>query len=70
MEEISQNATGYQAADIVEDLATDGFLWDRAYDTLKKEEPDRITMYEDLLSRVLIRGKPLVRPGQLFLKLT
>lgn len=58
MAEISQNAIGDQAADITEDLAKDGSTWDRAYDTLKKEEPDQIAAYEDLLSRVLIRGKP------------
>ena len=66
MAEISQKATGDQAADGAEDLATDGSLWDRAYDTLKDEEPDRIAEYEDLLSRVLIRGKLSLRPRRLF----
>ena len=57
---MSRDTIGEHAADI-EELAIDGCLWDRAYDTLKREEPDRIAAYEDLLSRVLIRGEPFVR---------
>jgi hypothetical protein len=55
--ETSQTATCDQAADITDDLAGDRSLWDTAYDALKKEEPDRIAAYEDLLSRVPTRGK-------------
>ncbi len=54
---ISQTATADEAADIRDDLAKDYALWDTAYDALKKEEPARITAYEDLLSRVPTRGK-------------
>jgi hypothetical protein len=54
---ISQTATADQAADITDDSARDYSLWDTAYDALKKEEPDRIAAYEDLLSRVPTRGK-------------
>jgi hypothetical protein len=68
--QISQRATGDQAADITEDLATDGSLWDKAYDTLNDEKHDLIAKYEDLLSRVLIRSKPSVRPGRIFPTLT
>jgi N-terminal domain of NWD NACHT-NTPase len=39
-----------------EESATDVSLWDRAYDVLKNEDPKGIAAYEDLLSRVLIRG--------------
>jgi hypothetical protein len=45
-------------AHITEDLAMDVSLWDRAYDALANEDHTGISMYEDLLSRVLIRGKP------------
>jgi DNA/RNA-binding domain of Phe-tRNA-synthetase-like protein len=31
-------------------------LWDKAYDSLKQEKPELMSKYEDLLSRVLIRG--------------
>jgi hypothetical protein len=55
--EIPQTATGDQAADITDDLAKVRSLWDTAYDALKKEEPDRIAAYEDLLSRVPTGGK-------------
>jgi len=41
-----------------EDLATGVSLWDRAYDALANEDRNGIAAYEDLLSRVLIRGKP------------
>jgi hypothetical protein len=56
--EISQVATGRRVAHITEDLAMDVSLWDRAYDALANEDHTGISMYEDLLSRVLIRGKP------------
>jgi hypothetical protein len=68
--QISQRATGDRAADITEDLATGGSLWDKAYDTLNDEKHDLIAKYEDLLSRVLIRSKPLVQPGRIFPTLT
>ena len=58
--EISQRASSDQVADITEDLTMDGSLWDRAYDILKNEKdksPNLIAAYEDILSRVLIRGK-------------
>jgi phosphoglycerate dehydrogenase-like enzyme len=55
--EISQVAIGRRVAHITEDLAMDVSLWDRAYDTLANEDHTGISMYEDLLSRVLIRGK-------------
>jgi hypothetical protein len=67
---ISQGATGDQVVDIAEDLATDRSLWDKAYDALGNEKHDLIGKYEDLLSRVLIRGKPSVRPGWTFATLT
>jgi hypothetical protein len=54
---ISQTAIADQAADITDDSARDCSLWDTAYDALKKEQPDRIAVYEDLLSRVPTRGK-------------
>jgi hypothetical protein len=54
---ISQTAVADQAADTTDDSARDCSLWDTAYDGLKKEEPDRIAAYEDLLSRVPTRGK-------------
>jgi hypothetical protein len=31
-------------------------LWDRAYDALKEDKSDRIALYEELLSRVLLKG--------------
>ncbi|KAF8854784.1 hypothetical protein BDZ45DRAFT_728534 [Acephala macrosclerotiorum] len=52
---ISQTAIVDQAANITNDSAEDYSLWDIAYDTLKKEKPDRIAAYEDLLSRVPTR---------------
>jgi hypothetical protein len=52
-----QAATGEQAANTTEPLTNESSLWDKAYDSLRKEEPDRVAEYEDLLSRVLIRGK-------------
>ncbi|CZR65951.1 uncharacterized protein PAC_15851 [Phialocephala subalpina] len=55
--EISQTATGDQAADIINDLAKDRSLWDIAYNALRKEKPDQITAYEDLLSRVPTGGE-------------
>jgi hypothetical protein len=67
--EISQKATGGQTADVA-DLATDRSLWDKAYDTLKDEKSNRIDEYERLLSRVLIRGKPLLRLRRLSSTLT
>ena len=45
-------------AHITEDLVMDVSLWDRAYDALANEDRNGIAAYEDLLSRVLIRGKP------------
>ena len=45
-------------------------LWDTAYDALRKEEPDRISAYEDLLSRVPTRGKLQPVLGPLFQPLT
>ena len=45
-----------QALDTGEGPTAGVSLWDRAYDVLKDEEPDRVTEYEQLLSRVLIRG--------------
>ncbi|KAK4660754.1 hypothetical protein QC762_0022210 [Podospora pseudocomata] len=50
-----QTATDGQAVEIGENLVAYVSLWDRAYDALKEEEPDRVTEYEQLLSRVLIR---------------
>jgi DNA/RNA-binding domain of Phe-tRNA-synthetase-like protein len=51
--EISETATGRQATGV-----TDGrSLWDKAYDSLKTDEHDRIAAYEDLLSRVPTGGK-------------
>lgn len=31
-------------------------LWDKAYDSLRDEKPELISLYEDLLSRVLANG--------------
>ncbi|KAK3933971.1 hypothetical protein QBC46DRAFT_92459 [Diplogelasinospora grovesii] len=55
--EISQTVAGDQAANVTKDLATDGTLWDKAYDTLKGEKDDLIVEYENLLSKVLIRAQ-------------
>jgi hypothetical protein len=52
--EISQRATGHQVTHVADDRS----LWDKAYDSLKTEEHDRIAAYEDLLSRVPIGGRP------------
>ena len=49
---ISQMTASGQIANTREELA-DGSLWDRAYDALRNEEPERITAYEDLLSKAL-----------------
>jgi hypothetical protein len=71
--EISQRASSDQVADITEDLTMDGSLWDRAYDILKNEKdksPNLIAAYEDILSRVLIRGKRSPRLRRLFPTLT
>ncbi|KAI9651521.1 MAG: hypothetical protein M1829_002699 [Trizodia sp. TS-e1964] len=49
-----------QVADGTDSLAADASLWDRAYDNLKTkqdEKPDLIAVYEDILSRVLIRAQ-------------
>lgn len=35
---------------------SDTTLWDDAYDALKDEKPELISLYEDLLSRVLATG--------------
>ncbi|KAK4210639.1 NACHT domain-containing protein [Rhypophila decipiens] len=45
-----------QALAITEGLAAGVSLWDRAYDVLKEEEPNRVIKYEQLLSGVLVRG--------------
>ncbi len=52
---------GEQVADHAQKSATEGTLWDQAYNALKedkedKRKSDRIAKYEDLLSRVLLRG--------------
>lgn len=41
--------------DIIYPLPTPA-LWDKAYDSLKQEKPKLLCRYEDLLSRVLIKG--------------
>ncbi|SLM36124.1 WD40/YVTN repeat-like-containing domain [Lasallia pustulata] len=64
--EISQRASSDQVADIIEDLTTDCSLWDRAYDILKNEKdksPNLIAVYEDILSRVLIRAQMKAPPA-------
>jgi hypothetical protein len=71
--EIFQRALSDQGVDIIEDLTTDRSLWDRAYDILKNEKdksPNLIAAYEDILSRVLIRGKRSPWLRRLFPKLT
>ncbi|KAK5991625.1 Vegetative incompatibility protein HET-E-1 [Cladobotryum mycophilum] len=45
--------TGNRVEDAAEDMVNNGSLWDRAYNGLKDCEPDLITEYEKLLSRVL-----------------
>ena len=49
---------GARAAGTTRTSVTDGSLWDRAYDALKKDKDkiDRIAKYEGLLSRMLIKG--------------
>jgi hypothetical protein len=56
VEEIDPVAIEVQPLDTGKTPAASVSLWDRAYDVLKEEEPDRVTEYEQLLSRVLIRG--------------
>ena len=48
---------GEQGPDNELKAATEDSLWDRAYDALKNEKSDRMTKYEGLLSRVLVRGR-------------
>ena len=51
---------GEQAVEHAQKSATEATLWDKAYIALKdegnKERFERIAKYEDLLSRVLLRG--------------
>jgi hypothetical protein len=53
-------------AETREEVADGYSLWDRAYDALQEEVPDRIAAYEDLLSKALARGKCFVRRRLLF----
>ena len=62
VEQIDIAATDGQAVDVGGNPLNDVSLWDRAYDALREEEPDRVATYEQLLSRVLIRGMPSIRP--------
>lgn len=50
------NISESQPADIIETESTPASLWDKAYDSLKQEQPELLSEYEDLLSRVLIKG--------------
>ena len=47
---------GEQAVEHARKSATEATLWDKAYIALKDEGNNRIAKYEDLLSRVLLRG--------------
>jgi hypothetical protein len=60
--EISVATAVGQAVNATENPAGDSSLWDKAYDALKKEEPDRTTKYENLLSTVLTRGRNQLTP--------
>ncbi|KAI9668495.1 MAG: hypothetical protein M1829_005373 [Trizodia sp. TS-e1964] len=63
--EISRRASNDQVAQIPEGLITDTSLWDKAYDILKDKQdtsPNLIAVYEDILSRVLIRAQMKVPP--------
>jgi len=42
-------------------LLQEYLFWTEAYDALKEEKSDQVTRYEQLLSRMLIRGTPLTR---------
>jgi hypothetical protein len=62
VEEIYVAAIDGQAVNVGGNPLEGVSLWDRAYDILREEEPDRVATYEQLLSRVLIRGMPSIRP--------
>lgn len=49
------NPTQKQATGII-DAESLPSLWDKAYDSLQQEKPEVLSVYEDLLSRVLIKG--------------
>ena len=51
------NTAPEPATEIIESKSTPVSLWDEAYDSLKQEQPELLSKYEDLLSRVLIKGK-------------
>lgn len=50
------NPTQKQSTDIIDTESTPAPLWDKAYDSLKQEKPELLYRYEDLLSRVLVKG--------------
>lgn len=54
--EIPQIAASDQNARTREQLG-DGSLWDRAYDVLQNEEPERVAAYKDLLSKAIAGGQ-------------
>ncbi|KAK4232689.1 hypothetical protein C8A03DRAFT_39724, partial [Achaetomium macrosporum] len=60
--EIPQIAACGETADTKGELAG-GSLWDRAYNALRNEEPERITVYEDILSKALARAQTETRPA-------
>lgn len=51
------NTAPEPATEIIESKSTPVSLWDEAYDSLKQEQPELLSKYEDLLSRVLIKGR-------------
>ncbi|KAL2015402.1 hypothetical protein VTK56DRAFT_5526 [Thermocarpiscus australiensis] len=54
--ETPQMAAGGQTADTRKEVVV-GSLWDKAYNALQDEEPDRIAAYENLLSEALTRAQ-------------
>jgi hypothetical protein len=64
--EISQTAAGHQATHVADGRS----LWDKAYDSLKTEEHDRIAAYESLLSRVPTGSMLWLVPDPKFRRLT
>lgn len=56
--ETRQRETDNETADTTEAPGVADTLWDKAYDALNKEEDSKIALYEDLLTRVVVRRKP------------
>ncbi|CAG8888278.1 unnamed protein product [Penicillium egyptiacum] len=54
---VAANPTQKQDTDTREAESTPASLWDKAYDSLKQEQSNLLSRYEDLLSRVLIKAE-------------